>query len=176
MRPSALVAVGVALPLLIALSRAPGGKPPPPAPRKDDGAVSIDLGRSGEQLRMRLATVSERPRAGQHAVSPRNPFAFSAGAEEVPQGVAQPNATGAASRVTDPPLAEPFLALIGIAEDQLEGNRERTAMIVGQEDALHFLREGETLEDRYRVQRIGEADVQLVDVTNADLRILSLAR
>ena len=142
-----------------------------------DAEGSIDVGRVGQQLRTNLAAVSERHRAGRHVVSRRNPFAFSAGAEEIPSALAAtPTPAPAAPRVEGPPLTKPLLTLIGIAEDLVEGGRQRTAIMVDGEDALYFVREGETLENRYRVQRIGEADVQLADVANAAVRVLSLAR
>jgi hypothetical protein len=95
----------------------------------------------------------------------RNPFRFSA------------RNTAPAARAPEPEIAAParppapFLVLSGIAADQVGDAVERTAVIsTGAEVVL--ARPGDDILGRYRVVRIDDASVELVDsLTGAPIRL-----
>lgn len=65
------------------------------------------------------------------------------------------------------------MALIGIIEDaKLDGIARRAIITVG--DALHIVREGDELLDRFRVQSIGSVEAQLVDIADRQSLFLTL--
>ena len=134
-------------------------------PRRSADAMQLDTVALGVQsqaarLRQRLA-VAPAPRA-----PIRNPFTFAA-REPVPvasrpQALAMPVAA-------DPPLPEPELVLLGVAE---EGSA-RTAMI-GSGDELLMATEGQTLAGRYRVAKVSADAIELVDLVTGATRRLFL--
>jgi hypothetical protein len=70
-----------------------------------------------------------------------------------------------------PPVAlPPELSLIGLAEDLVDGQPQRTA-IINAEGGPFFVKEGETLMSRYRVARISADVVELVDQDERPIRL-----
>ena len=176
MRRRTLAIIGVALPVLIAFSRSPGSTALPAAPRRDPAAERFELGRAGHELRTGLANIAHRRHGPGPVVPSRNPFTFARRSQARPPAVAKRAPSAAPPRAATLSSTEPELTLIGTAQHQVQGHAERTAMIVYGEDALYFVRAGEMLADRYRVERIGDADVQLADVRNAGARHLFMLR
>lgn len=60
------------------------------------------------------------------------------------------------------PAATPAFTFIGLAEDVVGGALQRTAIISG-DGALFVVREGDAVTSRYRVSRISDDVVELVD-------------
>jgi Tfp pilus assembly protein PilP len=98
----------------------------------------------------------------------RNPFAFGSSVPGQP-GAGAPSMPDASTLPEAPlPLPEPDLKLLGIAADAKTG---RTAVISAAGD-LVLAKEGETIAERYRVTRVGEDAVDLVDaVGNRPLQL-----
>ena len=125
--------------------------------------VALTVQSQAAQLRQRLAAAP--------TLQPpiRNPFTFAArepGA--LPAGAVRPR-TLAAPVVADPPLPEPALVLLGVAEQ----GSTRTAM-VGFGDELLMATEGQTLASRYRVAKVGADAIELVDLGTGATRRLFL--
>src|SRR5215218_7336842 len=124
-------------------------------------AVVLDVQSQASRLRQRLARAPS-PRAAL-----RNPFSFNSrvsvpGAKPaLPTLIVAPGAT--------PPVSEPALTLIGIAED----GAVRTAMVESGEELL-MATEGQVLAGRYRVGKVGSDAVDLVDVVTGATRRLVL--
>jgi hypothetical protein len=177
MRPKALIAIALALPLLIAVTRTPHATPARESGRTPSADETIDLTAMSEELRMRLVAVRHL-RASPRVSPGRNPFTFRPGEQDARKPAAAGIAAAAAPEVLDARRSEPTLELIGIAEHQVRGSAQRTGVITSGPggDGLHFVRAGDILVERYRVERIGEADLQLLDLVTAAGRQLSLAR
>ena len=136
--------------------------PRPPRPSADslqlDSAV-VNVQAQASRLRQRLAAApAPQTRA-------RNPFMF---------GVRERPITATRSAPPPPPaesapLAEPPLVLIGIAED----GATRTAMIESSGELL-MATEGQTLNGRYRVAKVGADALELEDLATGATRRLFL--
>jgi len=142
------------------------GRPPfQGVPRRSAESVQLDtvalnVQSQASRLRQRLAAAP----ALQAPI--RNPFTFAA-REPVatparPRTLAPPAAAG-------PPLPEPELVLLGVAEQ----GSTRTAMI-GSGDELLMAAEGQTLAGRYRVAKVGADAIELVDLGTGATRRLFL--
>ena len=143
-----------------------------PAPPPDAGpavplteAIAADIHAQAKRLRQRLATA---PLPQEPA---RNPFAFRV--RDLPPApmVARPVQAFAAVPVAPP---EPFLSLIGVAEDQGANGPVRTAMIADDRDELFMVTVGESLMGRYRVDAIGADAIELADLSTGTVRRLAL--
>jgi len=125
-------------------------------------AVALSVQSQAARLRQRLAA-APMPQA-----PTRNPFTFAA-REPVGPPAASARPRTPAAPVADPPLPEPALVLLGVAED----GSTRTAM-VGFGDELLMASEGQTLAGRYRVAKVGADGIELVDLGTGATRRLFL--
>ena len=125
-------------------------------------AVALSVQSQAARLRQRLAA-APLPQA-----PTRNPFTFAAREPvDLPAASARPRTP--APVVADPPLPEPALVLLGVAEQ----GSTRTAM-VGFGDELLMATEGQTLAGRYRVAKVGADAIELVDLGTGATRRLFL--
>lgn len=122
--------------------------------------VALNVQSQAARLRERLA-VAPAPRA-----PIRNPFTFAA---REPVAVAVRPQALALAVAADPPLPEPELVLLGVAEQ----GSTRTAMM-GSGDELLMATEGQTLVGRYRVAKVSADAVELVDLVTGATRRLFL--
>jgi len=140
------------------------GRPPfQGVPRRSAESVQLDtvalnVQSQASRLRQRLAAAP----ALQAPI--RNPFAF---AGEPVAMAARPRTL--APPIADPPLPEPELVLLGVAEQ----GSTRTAMI-GSGDELLMATEGQTLAGRYRVAKVGVDAIEHVDLGTGATRRLFL--
>ena len=141
------------------------GRPPfQGVPRRSAESVQLDtvalnVQSQASRLRQRLAAAP----ALQAPI--RNPFTFAA--REPAAKAARPRTL--APPIADPPLPEPELVLLGVAEQ----GSTRTAMI-GSGDELLMATEGQTLAGRYRVAKVGADAIELVDLGTGATRRLFL--
>ena len=126
-------------------------------------AVALTVQSQAARLRQRLAA-APIPQA-----PTRNPFTFAAREPVAPPAASARPRTPAAPVVADPPLPEPALVLLGVAEQ----GSTRTAM-VGFGDELLMATEGQTLAGRYRVAKVGADAIELVDLGTGATRRLFL--
>jgi hypothetical protein len=135
--------------------------------------AAIDL--RGAELSREIARLQERLRPTAAPRQPgRNLFAFRARAAQVtPMFVPTTHPAPAAVAPLPAPLALPSLKLAGIAEDPGADGPVRTAIIAG-EGQLYMVKEGENVTPRYRVAKISDAVVELVDLGDNSVRRLAL--
>jgi hypothetical protein len=126
----------------------------------------------GDELAVEVARLHERLRPTATPRQPgRNLFSFQAAAPRVAPTVAAP-----APALVEAPAALPALPplkLAGIAEDAGPEGPVRTAIISGQ-GQLFLVKEGETVMLRYRVAKISEDVVELIDLGDNSVRRLAL--
>jgi hypothetical protein len=136
----------------------PNAAPPTPS----------DIEREAGKLQARLhPSVSYEPPA-------RNPFSFGALAAAPRPRVAAPVATGAVASVADlPPVVQevPRMSLAGVAADVVDGATIRSA-ILSTSSGVQIVKEGETLEPGYRVERIEDEAVELVAADGQTRRLV----
>jgi hypothetical protein len=142
-------------------------------------AVSVPVSTSGtetlaEEVQAQAVRLRERLAAAPAPHQPsRNPFAFAP--TEVPRvRPVRPAPTTSPAEPPAAPIAEPSLALIGVAEDQSEKGTLRTAIISADSGELLMVRVGEFIGARYRVQAIGADAVELSDLVTGAVRRLAL--
>ena len=130
-------------------------------------SVSSDI----EQQAVRLQA---RGRADHpFAESQRNPFRFEArAAASHRETVIEPRPAEPTAPVEPP---RPMVSVSGIAEDQVDGRTERTAILSSPAGIL-LVHEGDEVLGRYRVARIEGEAVELVGLTTADTIRLRLGR
>jgi hypothetical protein len=140
--------------------------PPVPARRSAESmqldAAALIVQSQAARLRQRLAT------APTLQAPIRNPFTFAARETVATTGPVRPR-TLAAPVVADPPLPEPALVLLGVAEQ----GSTRTAMVAFGDELL-MATEGQTLVGRYRVAKVGADAIELVDLGTGATRRLYL--
>ena len=172
MSPSRVAAsIGLGTLLVAWLSSAIGVSPQPRAiraPRAEADAqidrLAADVQAQASRLRKRLAA-APAPRGPS-----RNPFSFvrrefpSRSAAEVP----------AEATTAEPVVVEPALSLIGIAETRTAAGPVRTAMIVGDDEELHMVTEGQFVAGRFLVLAVAADAVELKDNTTGAVRRLAL--
>lgn len=130
-----------------------------PAPRRRvDAATDIQEQADHLQSRLQVARAYTEPQ--------RNPFRFA----ERPSPA--PNPRQPAPVVEPPPPfavapAGPRVSVAGIAEEQLEGRVERTAILSSPMGVL-LVHEGDTVLDDYRVGRIEAESVELVRLSDGE--------
>jgi len=125
----------------------------------------------GEELAGEIARLHERLRP---SVTPRQPgrdlFSFVSPAVRQAPGPIAPAAP------IDPPIvrpAPPALKLSGIAEDATSDGLVRTAILSGFGE-LFIAKEGDTVAERYRVEKISADVVELADLTEGTTLRLAL--
>jgi hypothetical protein len=127
----------------------------------------------GAELASEIARLHERLRPSATPRQPgRNLFVYHSAArpDQPPPGAAPKPAISELPAMIAPP--QPAFKLAGIAEDvDADGNPLRTAIISG-EGQLFMVKEGESVTPRYRVTKISEDVVELLDLaTNAPRRL-----
>jgi hypothetical protein len=138
--------------------------------RPPAASATADIQEQAERLQTGLR--------GERNYSPpqRNPFRFEEGGDAYPlepgtsfepEGVPQPEAMA-------PEPAPPAISLSGIAEDQVNGQISRTA-IVSSPGGVELLREGNEILG-YRVVRIESEAVELVRISDGSTLRFTLAR
>jgi hypothetical protein len=140
---------------------------PPVPPRRSAESMQLDAAAlivqsQAARLRQRLAT------APTLQAPIRNPFTFAARETVATTGPVRPR-TLAAPVVADPPVPEPALVLLGVAEQ----GSTRTAMVESGDELLMAI-EGQTLVGRYRVAKVGADAIELVDLGTGATRRLYL--
>lgn len=147
-------------------SNVPVGSAPaaPPASSRLPSAAS-DIERQAARLQTRARSSSV------YSVPARNPFRF---------GALKPAARGGAPLEITPPVepiaptpTPPPVSLAGIAEDQVEGRLERTAVLSSPAGVL-LVHEGDEVLGQYRVAVVEEEAVQLTKVSDGSLLRLTL--
>ena len=130
----------------------------PAAPRRRDAAVT-DIQEQATRLQSRLRA----PRA--YAEPRRNPFRF---AERVSAASSRPE-EALGPEAPAPPVdlgpPAPRIVVAGIAEEDVDGRVERTA-ILSSPMGVMLVREGEEILDYYRVNKIEAEAVELVRLTD----------
>jgi hypothetical protein len=103
----------------------------------------------------------QRTQQAAEPLSSRNPFAFA------PRSLSpgpRPSPVTTAPPPEAPPDIPSSVALIGVATTSgVDGRAGRTAIIAGPADALYFVRDGDTVMTRYRVDAVLPDSVMLVD-------------
>jgi hypothetical protein len=128
----------------------------------------------GAELASEIARLHERLRPSAAPRQPgRNLFVYHSAAprlDQPPAGATPKAAISEMPAMIAPP--QPAFKLAGIAEDiDADGNPLRTAIISG-EGQLFMVKEGESVTPRYRVTKISEDVVELLDLaTNAPRRL-----
>jgi len=128
----------------------------------------------GAELDAEIARLHERLRPTTTPRQPgRNLFSFKATSPRVaaPPAIAPPPPP--ILEPTSPPPASFALKLSGIAEDDSADGPVRTAFISG-EGQLFMVKDGDTINNRYRVRKISADVVELEDLTDNTLRRLAL--
>jgi hypothetical protein len=133
--------------------------PPPARPS------AVDT--SGAELATEVARLHERLRPEIAPLHTRDLFRYRA--------TAAPRRTVAAVEpvaavIAAPQAVAPDLSLLGLAEDIVDGQPQRTA-IIGGDGGPFFVKEGDALLARYRVRRISADVVELVDEDERPLRL-----
>ena len=150
--------------LAVWLAAAATTSPRPAGPVALPRPSSADL--HGDELKAEIARLHERLRPTVAPTQSRDLFRYSSGraAPLAPPALAMP-------ALATPPLA-PALKLIGIAEDVVNENPVRTAMLSAAGGELVFAKEGDTVPPQFRVTRVSPEVVELTDtVTGSVLRL-----
>src|SRR5688572_29184709 len=134
------------------------------APRSAPVTVSLEQEAARLAVGNRAATAFERPN--------RNPFQFSVAPAPARRRVVA-EATVAESTVPQAPVF-PF-RLTGMARDDSSGTPVRTA-ILSSTTALVLARVGDTVADSYRIDRVDDDGVDVVDVRDGRVIRLTLGR
>jgi hypothetical protein len=149
-------------------SNAPAGvqapSAPPPSPAVN-APTDIELQAMRLQARLRPERAYAQPARDPFRFAPRRAPGAIAGRE-------QP-ATDAPSSPVDLAPPGPAVSLSGIAEDQVDGRIERTAVLSSPGGVL-LVREGEEILGFYRVGRIESEAVELVVIGDETMRRLTL--
>jgi len=157
-RVFAFAITGGALAALIAGATTTGYRRAPLPPVRDKRATQSDL--SGAALAVEIQRLHERLRPSTPPEQPsRNLFEYRS-RRIAPAIPAEP--TIVSTPATPNAIAVPPLELIGIAADGAGDATVRTAILSGF-GQLYLVKEGERVNDRYRVVRIGADAVELAD-------------
>lgn len=148
-------------------SNAPAGAPAPSAPQP---AAAANAPTDIELQAMRLQARLRAERA--YAEPSRDPFRFAPRREPAAERD-QPAADAPPAPVVDAAPPGPMVSLSGIAEDQVDGRTQRTAVLSSPGGVL-LVREGEEILGYYRVGRIEAEAVELISLSDGTLLRLSL--
>jgi len=148
-------------------SNAPAAAQAPSAARL---SPAVDALTDIELQAMRLQSRLRPERA--YAQPARDPFRF---APRAPVAAAEPGppATDAPRAPVDVAPPAPVVSLSGVAEDQVDGRTERTA-VLSSPAGVFLVREGEEILGFYRVGRIESEAVELVVIADGTTRRLAL--
>jgi hypothetical protein len=166
-RTAKFAVLGAAVAAWLAAAVTSGGRSTPPITIKkppvdtDSAALASEIARLHDRLRP--------------ATTPRQPARnlFSYGASKVQPTVAPSAAPAALSEAAPVRPAPAPLKLSGIAEDEMPDGVVRTAIISGL-GQLFFVKEGESVADRYRVLRVSSDVVELTDLVDGNVLRLAL--
>lgn len=151
-------------------ANAPGTSTSPArSPRTPQAPASSDIEAQAERLRTGLRGERE------YTAPQRNPFRFEDGGDVDPELVQR--GTAFAPEPEPQPeavAAPPPMSLSGIAEDQVNGEISRTA-VVSSPAGVELVREGDQILG-YRVARIEGEAVELVRIADGTTRRLALKR
>jgi hypothetical protein len=145
---------------------------PAPAPEQDrsvktSGTETLAADVQAQALRLREHMASApKPREPL-----RNPFAFALREAPKSRGVGP---VAALRGAPPPPVPEPPLSLIGVAEQQTPTGPARTAIVTADSDEIYMLKEGDVLGARYRVKAVGPDSLELTDLVTGAIRHLVL--
>ena len=150
--------------------------PPPNAPThstsgsasRSRAATSVSSDIEQQAVRLQSRGRADRP----FPESERNPFRFESRAASHREAVIEPRSPEATAPAEAP---RPMVSVSGIAEDQVDGRTERTAILSSPAGIL-LVHEGEEVLGRYRVVRIESEAVELVGLTTAETLRLPLGR
>jgi hypothetical protein len=157
-RVFAFAIAGGALAALIAGATTTGSRRAPLAPVRDKRGEKSNL--SGAALAVEIQRLHERLRPSTPPGQPsRNLFEYRTRRSSASSAVEPTVVSPAAPAVV---TAAPPLELIGIASDGNGDATVRTAILSGF-GQLFLVKEGERVNDRYRVVRVGTDAVELVD-------------
>ena len=145
---------------------------PAPAPRGARAPAASDIEEQAERLQVRL-------RAERSYTAPkRNLFRFEEGGDVDPAfvepGTAFDRGPGPEPQPEAPAPAPPALSLSGIAEDQMNGEINRTA-VISAPTGVELVREGDEILG-YRVARVESEAVELVRIADGTTRRITLNR
>ena len=130
----------------------------PAAPRRRDASVT-DIQEQAARLQSRLRV----PRA--YAEPQRNPFRFAEHVSAASNRPALPSIPETPVQTVDLAPPAPRIVVAGIAEEDVDGRVERTAILSSPMGVL-LVHEGEEILDYYRVNRIEAEAVELVRLTD----------
>lgn len=132
----------------------------PAAPRRRDAAVT-DIQEQATRLQSRLRA----PRA--YTEPRRNPFRFAERVSAASNGSEPRLVPETPEQPVDLAPPAPRIVVAGIAEEEVDGRVERTAILSSPMGVL-LVREGEEILDYYRVNRIEAEAVELVRLTDGE--------
>jgi hypothetical protein len=121
---------------------------------------ALELAAEAERLRQRLHIVAVRRPVI------RNPFEFA------PKAPASPPVAQAFPAPVSLIPTPPAIRLLGVAEDRVDGNPQRTAILT-LEGELLLVQEGDSFGGRYRVVRVGADAAEIQD--SSESRIFGVA-
>jgi len=152
-------------------SSAPGGAAST-APQRPGAASETSSDIEVQAMRLQARAPAER----RFTEPRRNPFRF----DGRPSTASTPREAAALeSREPEQPAivepARPVVSVAGIAEDQVDGRIQRTAVLSSPAGVL-LVREGEEVLGRYRVARIESEAVELVERASGETLRLTLGR
>lgn len=130
--------------------------------------VPSDIERQAMRLQTRLRA------ARTYAEPERNPFRF-ASRDPIAGPPRDADVAAPPAEPVEAAPAAPAVSLSGIAEDQVDGRVERTAVVSSPAGVL-LVREGEVILGQYRVTRIESEAVELVGLSDGVSRRLTLGR
>ncbi len=102
--------------------------------------------------------------------STRNPFRFVPRSRPTDERTSGPVPEGLAAPAV---IAPPSIRLVGVAEDRVEGEVTRTAILTV-EGRLYLVKEGDDVQSRYRVGKVAADLAQLQDLSTGELVTLAL--
>jgi hypothetical protein len=135
----------------------------PTAARTEAAAAEIQEQASRLHLRVQEAIAYQEPS--------RNPFRFSTRLHARPAPARAPGAGGSGPHVenepmtTGPPRPTILIALSGIAQDTVDGQTVRTA-IISTPDGIQLVKVGDMVAGQYKVAAIGADAVELVTISD----------
>lgn len=133
-------------------TQAPAAPPPSPV---SNAPTDIEL----QAMRLQARLRPERA----YAEPARDPFRFAPRRSPLAAAEGEPSAAGARPTPVEAAPPGPAVSLSGIAEDQVDGRTERTAVLSSPAGVL-LVREGEEILGLYRVGRIDSEAIELVAI------------
>jgi hypothetical protein len=131
-------------------------------------SLAVEVSAQAARLHARMAQ-APIPESNQ-----RNPFAFG----PAPRSARSAERMVTATVTPDPGVvftpSPPVLTLMGIAEEASPTGPRRTAVVGGEGDTIYMVVEGQTIGDRYKVNKIGADAVELEDLQTHGYRRIAM--